>query len=268
MVASVFSVRIGDSSVNINTADSAALLDAVCDRLRRRTGFAIATLNLDHLVKLRQSTSFRRAYQRHDFVVADGNPVVWLSRLAGRPVSLVPGSDLVEPLVGLAAQEHVTVALLGATEETLARAAAALALRHPGLEIVARLAPGRGFDADGAEASELIEALRRSGAGLTLLALGAPRQELFAARCRAALPDMGFASIGAGLDFLADSQQRAPLWMRRIALEWLWRLMSDPRRMGARYAGCALALPGLALAVIGDRIGAAPVQDAAGTKTA
>ena len=229
------------------------MLDGVRDRLRSGSGFAIATLNLDHLVKLRRLDGFRRAYQRHDLVVADGNPIVWLSRLARRPVSLVAGSDLVDPLVAVAAEERIPVALLGSTSETLARAAAALTARHPGLRVVARLAPGQGFDADGEEAGELIEALRRSGARLTFLALGAPRQEMFAARCREALPGMGLASIGAGLDFIADSQRRAPAWMRRMALEWLWRMLSNPRRLAGRYVQCALTLPGLAFGVVRGR---------------
>jgi UDP-N-acetyl-D-mannosaminuronic acid transferase (WecB/TagA/CpsF family) len=59
---------------------------------------------------------------------------------------------------------------------------------------------------------------------------------------------MGFVSIGAGLDFIAGFQTRAPLWVRRIAMEWLWRMLSDPRRLAKRYLDCALVLPDLALA--------------------
>ena len=96
----------------------------------------------------------------------------------------------------------------------------------------------------------LIEALRNSGARLTFLALGAPKQEMFAARCREILPDMGFASVGAGLDFLAQSQRRAPSWMRKLALEWLWRIGSNPRRLAGRYALCAVAMPRLAFSAL------------------
>jgi N-acetylglucosaminyldiphosphoundecaprenol N-acetyl-beta-D-mannosaminyltransferase len=249
-----FSLRVRDADITVNTADRPALMEGVRSRFRTGSGFAIATLNLDHLVKLRQLAAFRRAYERQDLVVADGNPIVWLSRLAGRPVSLVTGSDLVEPLAELAAEERVPVALLGATSETLARAASVLVARSPGLRIVARLAPGPNFDPAGAEADEMIDALRRSGARLTFLALGAPRQEMFAARCRRDLPDMGLASIGAGLDFIAASQKRAPRWVRRMALEWLWRMLSNPRRLAGRYASCAMTLPGVALTVMRAKV--------------
>jgi exopolysaccharide biosynthesis WecB/TagA/CpsF family protein len=249
-VVSEFILRVHDCEVAVNVSNQEELLRTVRDRLKLRSGFAIATLNLDHLVKLKQSGGFRRAYRRQDLVVADGNPIVWLSWLAGTPVSLVPGSDLVEPLAELAAQEDAPVALLGSTKEALAAAAARLVAAYPGLKIAACLAPGQGFKADSPEATAMIEQLRRSGARLTFLALGAPRQEMFAARCRAELPEMGFASIGAGLDFIAASQQRAPVWMRRLAMEWLWRMLTNPRRLGGRYARCAMTLPHLVVSAV------------------
>ncbi|WP_233713173.1 WecB/TagA/CpsF family glycosyltransferase [Amaricoccus solimangrovi] len=227
--------------------DRVRLLDDVRARLRAGAGFAIATLNLDHMVKLRRIPEFTDAYRRQDLVTADGNPIVWLSWLAGRPVSLVPGSDLVEPLAALAAEEGKPVALIGSTPAALERAARHLGAAHPGLRIAACLAPGRGFDPAGAEADAMIAALGASGARMAFLALGAPKQEMFAARCREALPGVGLVSVGAGLDFLARTQRRAPAWMRRAALEWLWRVGTDPRRLARRYAECALALPGLAL---------------------
>lgn len=242
----MFHLRVDGFIVPVNVPDRNYLLTEVGDRLRRGEGFAVATVNLDHVVKLRAMPEFRAAYSRQDLVTADGHPIVWLSRLTGERVSLVTGSDLVDPLVGVAAAAGAPVAFLGATEETLDQAAGTLEQRHPGLRVVARLAPGQGFDPHGAEADALIEALRRSGARLVFLALGAPKQELFAARCRELLPDLGFVSVGAGLDFIAARQRRAPAWMQRLALEWLWRMASNPRRLGARYLACAMSLPALA----------------------
>jgi exopolysaccharide biosynthesis WecB/TagA/CpsF family protein len=265
----MFHLRFRDALVAVNISDRPALIDEVRDRLRRGAGFAIATVNLDHLVKLRTTAAFRQAYTRQDLVTADGHPIVWLSRLSGQPVSLVTGSDLVGPLVDLAAREGVPIALLGATSDTLARAASELTARYPGVTVVACLAPGQGFDPCGAEADDLIEALRRSRARLTFLALGAPRQEMFAARCRDALPAMGLVSVGAGLDFIAESQRRAPAWMRRLALEWLWRMLSDPRRLGLRYLRCAAALPRLTLETVrAARLRPRPVESAAGALAA
>lgn len=259
----MFHLHIGETSVTVNAIDRPALLHAVRSRVRQGSGFAVATVNLDHLVKLRTSNDFRHAYACQDLITADGHPIVWLSRLTGHPVSLVTGSDLVDPLADLAVQEDVPVALVGATRETLALVSAKLAARHPGLAIVTCLAPGQGFDPYGAEADELIEALCASGARLAFVALGAPRQEMFAARCREALPGIGFVSVGAGLDFVAGHQRRAPIWVRRLALEWLWRMLSEPRRLGGRYLQCAIALPWVTLHTLrAERFGRTPVAPA------
>lgn len=245
-VASAFRLRMSSGDIAVNMPQLESLLAEIRDCFLNRRGFAVATLNLDHLVKLRGGGAFRRAYGAQDYVVADGAPVVWLSRLARNPVQLVPGSDLIDPLTRLAAREGVPVALVGSTAQALAGAAISLRQNAPGLKIATMIAPSHGFDPEGDEAADVLEQLKASGAGLTLLALGAPKQEIFAARGRAELPSMGFASIGAGLDFLAGVQTRAPRWVRRLALEWLWRAAGNPRRLAGRYLRCAMILPGLA----------------------
>lgn len=88
--------------------------------------------------------------------------------------------------------------------------------------------------------------LNTSGARLCFIALGAPKQEFFAAFARTHSPTVGFASIGAGLDFLSGHQTRAPKVMRAFALEWFWRALQSPKRMVPRYAKCFAILPGLA----------------------
>jgi N-acetylglucosaminyldiphosphoundecaprenol N-acetyl-beta-D-mannosaminyltransferase len=247
------SFRFDNQAVVVNTASARALLDGLATRFRAGQGFSVATINLDHLVKLRTGGAFLRAYCVHTFVVADCNPIVWLSKLAGKPVELVPGSEMVEPLAAVAAECDVELALVGATAETLAAAAEYLERQTPGLKVSVQIAPSGRFDAEGPEAGAIIQQLGQSNARLCFLALGAPRQEVFAARAQAALPHMGFASIGAGLDFLAGSQQRAPKWARAIAMEWAWRLLSNPKRLAKRYLECALILPGLLPEAIAQR---------------
>lgn len=238
------------TAITVNTPNAAALLAAVRQRLAAGQGFALATINLDHLVKLRADPAFRAAYAAQDLVVADGNPIVWLSRLARRPVDLVPGSTMVIPLARIAAATGRKVALLGATEPALQAAAARLQAEIPGLQIALQIAPPMGFDPQGAAAGAMLAQLQSEGIGLCFLALGAPKQELLAARGRDLAPDVGFACIGAGLDFLAGTQNRAPEWVQRIAMEWLWRMASNPRRLLPRYAACARLLPGQALCAL------------------
>jgi exopolysaccharide biosynthesis WecB/TagA/CpsF family protein len=245
--------RSREAQVTVNVANEAALLDDIARRLAEGRGFSVATLNLDHVVKLGRYPAFRAAYAAHSHVTADGNSVVWLSRLAGqREVALVPGSDLIAPVAALAARAGAPVGLFGATEASLAAAARALKAMTPGLEIALTLAPPMGFDPAGEAADCSIRAIAESGARVVFLALGAPKQECFAARAQLLLPGTGFLSIGAGLDFLSGAQKRAPAWVRAVAAEWLWRLADNPRRLGGRYAACLAALPTLTLQALAE----------------
>jgi exopolysaccharide biosynthesis WecB/TagA/CpsF family protein len=108
--------------------------------------------------------------------------------------------------------------------------------------IVGRASPERGFDPEGIAAAAAIDDIVASGARLCLVALGAPKQELFSAKAVARGGRTGFVCIGAGLDFLVGAQVRAPAIMQKSGLEWFWRLASDPRRLAQRYARCAIVL--------------------------
>ncbi len=96
-----------------------------------------------------------------------------------------------------------------------------------------------------AEADHAIELIRESGARLCFVALGAPRQEVFAARCLDELDGTGVLCIGAALDFIAGTQKRAPSVTQKAGLEWAWRMLNNPSRLGPRYARCMAAVPGL-----------------------
>ncbi|QHQ37261.1 WecB/TagA/CpsF family glycosyltransferase [Algicella marina] len=245
--------RFDSQLITVNMPDRAALMAEVASRFQRREGFALATINLDHLVKLRASPVFAEAYARQDLVCADGNPIVWLSKLAGKPVTLMPGSDLVLPLARLAAESDMPLALVGSTEEALAGAKDDLEAKVPGLRVAYAKAPPMGFEPGGPEAEAILRELDASGARLCFIALGAPKQEIFAAFGRTIAPSVGFASVGAGVDFLSGHQQRAPLWVRRIAMEWVWRMLSSPRRLVPRYARCLAILPGELIAAMRQR---------------
>lgn len=241
--------------VAINLPTRVALFRALRERFAARHGFALATLNLDHLTKLPNDEGFAAAYREQDMIVADGRPVVWLSRLAGDAVELLPGSDLIVPICEIASEAGVPVALVGSSEAALMGAAAALTNRVTGLRIVHCHAPPYGFDPDSPAAHDVLSAVADSGARMCFIALGAPKQEKLAARGRGIAPEVGFASIGAGLDFLSGHQKRAPAVMRSLAMEWLWRALQSPGRMVPRYARCLAILPGLTVRAVRARQG-------------
>lgn len=246
-------LQFGDTAITVNVPTAAALLAEVRARFLARQGFALATLNLDHMVKLRRDPAYRPAYAAQDLIVADGKSILALSWLAGRRLGLAAGSDMVLPLARVAAETGTPVALFGSSPDSLEKAGRVMCEQVPGLEIVAQISPPLGFDPQSPLAAELLAEVAQSGARMCFLALGAPKQECLAARARSLHPEIGFASIGAGLDFLSGAQRRAPVWVRKLALEWFWRMMSNPRRLAGRYASCALILPSEALRALGQR---------------
>jgi exopolysaccharide biosynthesis WecB/TagA/CpsF family protein len=226
----------------INVSDTTDAVDRIVAAAKAGAGFSVVTLNMDHLVKLRSNAQFRRAYNSAKFITADGYPVL---RLAGRKhkrFERVTGADLIVPLVKASAREKLPVYLFGATAGVLEKAGAELASLNQTLNIVGTCAPSTNFDPTGSEAVAVIDRITESGARICFVALGAPKQEIFAAHAIERGATVGFICIGAGLDFIAGTQVRAPRAMRALGMEWLWRLASNPRRLGGRYVRCGLLL--------------------------
>ena len=207
--------------------------------------FSVCTLNLDHVVQLQNLPDFRAAYRRARFVTADGFPIVVLGRLLGIPIERTTGADLIEPVCREADKKHLPVFLLGSNERMLASSARRLCDRFKGLRIAGCFAPGPNFEPYSEEADRAVESIRASGAKLCFVALGAPRQELFAARCLDELDGTGMLCVGAALEFVAGTQSRAPSITQKAGLEWAWRMLHEPRRLAPRYARCMAAVPRL-----------------------
>lgn len=232
--------EVDGQGINLATLD-----DTVRHALARATGgqgFTLFTLNLDHLVKRRRDAQFRRAYARATFVTADGSPVARLARSQGAELTRTTGADLVLPLCRAAASAGLPVCFFGASPEVLSRSVARIEATVPGLDVRPLDAPQAGFDPLSKAASLAAARIAASGARLCFVALGAPKQELFADRSLEQHPGIGFVCVGAALDFIAGEQSRAPARLRRAGLEWAWRLMANPRRLTVRYARCAMLL--------------------------
>ena len=205
----------------------------------------VFTLNLDHVVKMRKDAKFRAAYLRAGLITADGFPIVLACSIQGKHVSRVAGSDLIAPVIAEAARSGKSIFLFGSSSQVLSETSRLLCERHTGLTIAGAFSPPQGFNPASEDARRCIEAIGNSGADLCFVALGAPKQELFADHAKSLLPNVSFVCIGAGLDFIAGAQMRAPHWMQRWNLEWLWRAASNPRRLLYRYLLCMIALPGI-----------------------
>lgn len=229
--------------IEVDALAADAAITRICDDIATSPPFSVFTINLDHVVKLRRLPAFKAAYATPRYVLADGWPIALAGRLRGLAVSRTTGSDLIEPLCREAARRGLPVAFYGSTDASLTAAANELRRRVPGLNVVATYAPGI-IDPSAPAEPEGLEIIRKSGARICFLALGAPKQEVLAARMAATFSEpMAILCIGAGLDFLAGHQTRAPKAFRVLGGEWLWRLLTDPVRMTGRYVDCFKVLP-------------------------
>ena len=214
--------------------NTGSLEDAVGDILAEaHGGFKyVVTPNVHHMVRLLEdATTLQPLYERAWRVFCDSRVLSCLAWSRGRMLPVITGSDLTAHLVERAAQQRLTVALIGPT----APACAALADRYPGLDVQFHTPP-MGFIKSQDEVRKCVDFATRTQAPLVFLAVGMPQQEILA-RSIADHPQargVGLC-IGASIDFLTGRQRRAPVWLQKAGLEWLHRLLSDPRRLASRY---------------------------------
>lgn len=171
-----------------------------------------------------------------DMATPDGAPVAWTLRFKGFPdQQRISGPELMWRLCAEARAQDIAVGLFGASPETLEQVAAALIEGHPGLRVPYTFAPPyRALSAD--EDRSICEAINASGVGILFVGLGCPKQESWIAAHRGRIRAV-MLGVGAAFDFHAGNVRRAPLWMRSAGLEWLYRLLSEPRRLWRRYLG-------------------------------
>nr|QZD57917.1 WecB/TagA/CpsF family glycosyltransferase [Glycomyces sp. TRM65418] len=231
-------MRLG--GIGIDPVTEPEAVRRVLDALESGRGGRIVTPNVDIVAAARNSRELRRLVDAADLVVADGAPLVWASRVAGNPLpARVAGSDLVWSLAEAAAARGLRVALLGGTPDGAARpterAAEILEVRHPGLKVVGAWCPPMGFDRDDSQWSALVDRIGAAAPDLVYVGLGFPKQEHVTVRLRAVAPQAWFLGCGASIDFIAGYRRRAPKWMQRTGTEWLFRMLSEPRRLARRY---------------------------------
>ena len=226
-------MRIGQ--LEIDSVTFAQALARIAELVDGRNGGAVFTPNVDHVVKAEHHPDFRRAYSRADLCLADGMPLVWASRLLGSPLpEKVSGSDLMLPLMRLAAERQWRVYLLGG-RPGVAQEAREKLTRELDVTIVGIDSPVVGSDGTDQSSEQTLERLVAASPDLVLVAFGAPKQELWIDRFAERLGPAVAIGVGGSLDFITGRVRRAPAWMSRAGLEWLFRLLQEPRRMWRRY---------------------------------
>jgi exopolysaccharide biosynthesis WecB/TagA/CpsF family protein len=216
--------------------DEATVVDAVVSEAEAGHGGWFATVNVDILRRAVNDPRLMGLLRRASFVVADGAPLVWASRLARTPLpERITGSTLIWSLSRAASTRQLSVFLLGGNPGVAALAADALRKSIPDLQIAGVHCPPFGFERVPEEHQRIEDALRSTAPRFVFCGLGFPKQEFLIERLIGEFASAWFMPCGAGLSFAAGERTRAPVWMQSVGLEWVSRLVQEPGRLFRRY---------------------------------
>jgi N-acetylglucosaminyldiphosphoundecaprenol N-acetyl-beta-D-mannosaminyltransferase len=206
---------------------------AAADRaIQRRQTLQHVCINVAKFVAMRADVELDRDVRSSNIISVDGMGIVWGARLLGIAVpERVAGVDIMDGVIRLCVTHGYRPYLLGARPDVLQKAIAALQRRFSGLELAGAQ---HGYFSPEAE-GEVVSTIKSSGADCLFIGMPTPRKEGFLARHRGDLGVPFIMGVGGGLDILAGHVHRAPYVVRRLGLEWLFRTVQEPRRLGPRY---------------------------------
>jgi N-acetylglucosaminyldiphosphoundecaprenol N-acetyl-beta-D-mannosaminyltransferase len=236
--------------VPFHAVNNRQTLDWCLEHVQKKSPGYVTTPNLDFLMQAGKDPELYRILIQSDLVIADGMPIVWLSRCLGpRLPERVAGSDLVLSLSQGAAEREYTVFHLGGKEGVPEKAGEVLAEKFEGFRLAGAYSPPK---ADLLEMNhdEILEKISSANPDILYVAFGAPKQEKWINLHFRDWQVPLALGIGGSLDFLAGEQVRAPKWMQKTGLEWIWRLKTDPARLWKRYGSNLLFLGGAVLKLI------------------
>jgi N-acetylglucosaminyldiphosphoundecaprenol N-acetyl-beta-D-mannosaminyltransferase len=212
------------------------VVDHVFNAAAKGVGGWVITPNVDYLRRYVADAGVRHLFADASLIVADGVPLLWAARLQGTPLpDRVAGSDLVWLLAERAAQEGRSLYLLGGNEGVGETAARRLVDRWPSLRIAGTSSPRVSNEPTQAELDSILRSLKQAEPDLIYVGFGAPKEERLIAALRTELPRAWWIGVGVSLSFIAGDIKRAPRLIQRAGLEWLHRLIQEPRRLAWRY---------------------------------
>lgn len=215
------------------------------DAVRHRTRLMVGVINAAKVVKLAHDELLRDSLLEADVLLADGQSIVWASRLLRHPLpERVAGIDLFEALLGLADRQRLRVYLLGARPEVLARLRYAIWRHWPDVVIAGSR---DGYFAE-EESSAVAADIVKSRADLLFIGMTTPKKEIFLGRYGALLGVPVMHGVGGSFDVLAGVTRRAPRLWQRLGLEWAYRVLQEPRRLWRRYLTTNVAFVGMSAA--------------------
>ena len=231
-------MTLPDKTPVVGTPISMTSYDEVLQTLTSRRpdrALTVAVCNVHSVMSARKDPALRRALDGADIATPDGVPLVWAIRWTADPAQeRVYGPELMVRSLAASGELGWRHYLYGSTPETLAALEAAIAELAPHAAVVGSESPPFRQLTD-TEEREVLERIRASGAEVVWVGLGMPKQELWMSRVAPQLPGVALLGVGAAFDFLAGTKRQAPAWVQRAGLEWLFRLVQEPRRLWRRY---------------------------------
>jgi N-acetylglucosaminyldiphosphoundecaprenol N-acetyl-beta-D-mannosaminyltransferase len=228
-------VNIAGAEIDVYSFDEVVQISI--DRALTKTAPTyIVTPNAQHINNLQRDGLFREIYSKAFLAIPDGMSIVWAAKFLGTPLKgKVSGSNLFEKLCEIGSSRPLKIFLLGGRPQAADRAAQVLEDRYPGLNIVDTHCPPYGFESDRREIELINQKILAAAPDILFVGLGSPKQEkwIYANYQKLKVP----VSIGVGIsfEFVAGMVKRAPLWMQKSGLEWLFRLLVEPKRLWKRY---------------------------------
>ncbi len=229
-------VKVGDISLDRLTMNQA--VDLAFQNLNQEhdRALVIETANAQFVCLARAKRQFSELVSKADMVVADGMSVVAASRLLGLPCpERVAGVDLLVRLCERAAGTGASVYFLGGKPGKAEKTAMRLYAQFPALEVVGIDCPPMGFDKDPIQAAAVVARIASAAPDFLFVGFGAPKQEIWINRYADTLPVKTMIGVGGSFEMLSGEFPRAPEWMQRAGLEWLFRLGLEPGRLWKRY---------------------------------
>lgn len=228
--------RIKFMNTEVDNLSMYEALEKIDNLIQIKKSSYVVTPNVDHIVQLENDSELQEVYKKANLILTDGKPLIWISNYYKTPIKeKVSGSDLFPLLCQMAEKKGYKMFFLGAAEGVAMRAATNLKKRYSNLEVTGVYSPPLGFEKDEEEVEKIIQMIIKSDVDILIVGLGAPKQEKFIFKYHNKLKVPISLGLGASLDFEAGNVKRAPKWMQKSGLEWLFRITQDPRRMFKRY---------------------------------
>jgi N-acetylglucosaminyldiphosphoundecaprenol N-acetyl-beta-D-mannosaminyltransferase len=235
--------RIKFLNIYIDNVTMQEAIEKIKQLVKKQGCSYVVTPNLDHIVMLEKDKEFVDVYANADLILADGKPLIWISKYLKKPIKeKISGSDLFPYMCVMCAQNGYSIFILGAAEGIAKKAADNLCDRFPGLKIVGTYSPPFGFEKDKEELKKIERMIKVSKPDILAVSLGSPKGEKFIYKHLEQYDISLGISIGATIDFEAGNVKRAPKWVADNGFEWLFRISQDPKRLFKRYLNDAISI--------------------------